>query len=142
MFSFFLKRKKKNIFHFEGLVTIYLYKCPICAFRAMGRTKGCGSDDFIRTAFLSVSPSIGHSTETTSLKISDVHLPEGEGGTAFRTTARIHPIQPLFKRKVHERSHLLDQKHVFDVAVWTSAIGSLASGSSSSRLSVQPGKKT
>lgn len=114
MFSFFLKRKKKTL-SLEGLVMVYLYKCPIVAFRATDRTKGYGSDDFISTAFLSVSSSIGHLTETTSLKMSYVHLPEEEGGTASCTTAKIHTIQSSFKKKVFERSHLLDQMHVFDV---------------------------
>lgn len=112
MFSFFLKRKKH--LSLEGLVMVYLYKCPICAFRAMDRTKGCGSGDFISTAFLSVCPSIGHLTET-SLKMSYVHHPGEEGGKACCTTAKIHTIQPLFKEKVLERNHLLDQIHVFDV---------------------------
>lgn len=94
---------------------VYLYKCPICAFRAMDCTKECGSDNFISTAFLSVSPSIGHLAETTSLKMSYVHLPEEEGGTVSCTTAEIHTIQSLLKRKVLERSYLLDLMHVFDV---------------------------
>lgn len=106
-----LSKKKKTSFTL-GLVMVYLYKCPICAFRAMDRTKGCGSDNFIGRAFLSVSPSIGHLTET-SLKMPYVHLPEREGGTAACTTTRIHTILPLFKKKVLERSHLLDQMHVF-----------------------------
>lgn len=113
MFSFFLKRKKH--LSLEGLVMVYLYKCPICAFRAMDCTKGCGSDNFISTAFLSVSPSIGHLTETTLLKMSYIHLPEEEGCTASCTTAKIHTVQPLFKMVMLERSHLLDQMRVFDV---------------------------
>lgn len=110
-----LSKKKKKHLSLEGLVMVYLYKCPICAFRAMDCTKECGSDHFISTAFLSLSPSIGHLTETTSLKMSYVHLPEEEGGTVSCTTAEIHTIQPSFKRKVLERTHLLDQMHVFDV---------------------------
>lgn len=49
---------------------VYLYKCPFCVFGEMDSTKGCGSDDFISTAFLSVSPSINHLTEAMSLKMS------------------------------------------------------------------------
>lgn len=50
-----LSKKKKKHLSLEGLVMVYLYKCPICAFRAMDCTKECGSDNFISTAFLSVS---------------------------------------------------------------------------------------
>lgn len=53
---------------------VYLYKCPFCVFGEMDRTKGCGSDDFISTAFLSVSPSINHLTEAMSLKMFYRHL--------------------------------------------------------------------
>lgn len=77
MFSFLLKRKKKHL-SLEGLVMVYLYKCPICAFREMDRDKRCGSGDFISTAFLSLSPL----TETMSLNMPHVHLPEGDGRPA------------------------------------------------------------
>lgn len=57
---------------------VYLYKCPICAFREMDHDKRCGSEDFISAAFLSVSPL----TETMSLNTPHVHLSEEYGRTA------------------------------------------------------------
>lgn len=47
-------QKKKKPFSLQGPVMVYLYKCPFCVFGEMDSTKGCGSDDFISTAFLSV----------------------------------------------------------------------------------------
>lgn len=57
-------------FHFRDRPEVYLYKCPFCVFGGMDSTKGCGSDDFISTAFLPVSPSISRLTEAMSLKMS------------------------------------------------------------------------
>lgn len=53
---------------------VYLYKCPFCVFGEMDSTKGCGSDDFISTEFLPVSPSISCLTEAMSLKMSPRHF--------------------------------------------------------------------
>lgn len=50
--------------------------------------------------------------------MSYVHLPEEEGGIVSCTTAESHTIQSLLKRKVLERSYLLDLMHVFDVFSW------------------------
>lgn len=65
---------EKNPVSLQGPVMVYLYKCPFCVFGEMNDTKGCGSDDFISTAFLSMSPSISHLTEAMSLKMSYRHF--------------------------------------------------------------------
>lgn len=65
---------KYPLFSLQGPVMVYLYKCPFCVFGEMDSTKGCGSDDFISTAFLSVSPSISRLTEAMSLKMSYSHF--------------------------------------------------------------------
>ena len=52
MLPFLLEKKKP--FSLQGQVMVYLYKCPFCVFGEMDSTKGCGSDVFISTAFLSV----------------------------------------------------------------------------------------
>lgn len=64
----------ENPLSLEGPVMVYLYKCPFCVFGEMDSTKGCGSDDFISTAFLPVSPSISLLTEAMSLKMSYRHF--------------------------------------------------------------------
>lgn len=64
----------ENPLSLGGAVMVYLYKCLFCVFGEMDSTKGCGSDDFISTAFLSVSPSISRLTEAMSLKMSYRHF--------------------------------------------------------------------
>lgn len=65
---------EKPLFHFRDQSMVYLYKCPFCVFGEMDGTKGCGSDDFISTEFLCMSPSISHLTEAMSLKMSYRHF--------------------------------------------------------------------
>lgn len=76
----------------------------------MDRDKRCGSDDFISAAFLSVSPL----TETMSLNMPHVDLSEEDGRTASWSMAKIYTIKLRFNKKVVEKSHLLDQLHIFD----------------------------
>lgn len=87
MFPFLLK--KKSLFSLQGPVMVYLYKCPFCVFGEMDSTKGCGSDDFISTAFLSVSSSISRLTEAMSLKMSYRHF-----HTEFSEKTNAEPADP------------------------------------------------
>ncbi len=78
---------------------VYLYKCPFCVFGEMDSTKGCGSDDFISAAFLSVSPSISRLTEAMSLKMSYRHFhiefPEKKDAETADPYQGIHKKWPI-----------------------------------------------
>lgn len=64
----FLQKKKQPSFT-SGTSLGLPVKCPFCVFGEMDSTKRCGSDNFIGSAFLSASPSIGRLTEAMSLKM-------------------------------------------------------------------------